>query len=139
MPSGAGNPAVPLVDVAGVNVLKGRRIYSGCCDSLGPRSGHSGYALGDAFRNQFSAAPVIGYHSKFEFEFSNHDEFGSIVNSSVVNYVSGATAQQTSKDLAVEWDGLRHDFANGRLKNAPNAIMAAQLADNNGRHIGYVP
>jgi hypothetical protein len=136
IPAGAHNTAISLVDVATVQTYNGRKVYAGCCDSLGPRG--SGSALGHQYKAAFPNGSFIGYHAKFQVEFSNHKEFGDVVNSSVVNYVSGDSAQKVANDLATEWNNLRDAFANGRLKNRPNAIMAAQLADNNGRHVGYV-
>jgi hypothetical protein len=131
MPSGCRNPALPLVHVNNVQVFQGRKVYSGCCESL--------KTLGNSYIATFPNGSFVGYNAQFEFEFSNHREFGDVVNASVINYVSGDSAKMVAQNLATEWDNLRHDFANGRLKNKPNAIMAAQRADNNRQRVRALP
>jgi hypothetical protein len=133
LPSIGAQPAVPLVDLVSVSVLQGKDIYAGCCDSLGP--GAPAF-FAPAFKAHFQHASFVGYRGQFEFEFANHQEFGAIANASVINYVSGDPAAKVAGDLAIEWDQLRHAFANGRLKNRPNAIMAAHRADNNRQRAG---
>jgi len=127
MPSGCGNPPLALVHENNVEVFRGRKVYSGCCESL--------TSLGNKYIGRFKNGSFVGYTAQFEFEFSNHREFGDVVNASVINYVSGDDAKLVAQNLATEWDNLRHDFANGRLKNKPNAIMAAQIADNNRQRV----
>jgi hypothetical protein len=138
MPSGHGANPLPLVDLQSVHILDGRKIYAGCCDSLGP-AGATFPTLGALYTKQFPNGAFIGYRAQFEFEFSNHSEFGDVVNNSVINYVSGDSANKVAQDLAVEWDNLRHDFSNGRLRNKPNAVMAAHRADNNRQRVDSLP
>jgi hypothetical protein len=133
-----GQTPLALVDVNNVQVLAGTKVYAGCCESLGPIN-HPSPTLGDGFKKLFPRTDFVGYRARFEFEFSNHREFRDVVNTSVINYVSGDSSQKVVQDLKTEWDNLRHDFANGRLKNKPNAIMAAQRAANNWQNVGYLP
>ena len=120
-------------------MFQGRKVYSGCCASL--------VVLGNNYINNYRSGSFVGYNARFEFEFSNHREFGAVVNASVVAYVSGDRPQLVAKNfpqlvaknLAMEWDSLRHAFANGRLKNNQNAIMAAQRADNNRQRVAALP
>ena len=129
MPSGRGTPPLPLVNNA--QMFQGRKVYSGCCESL--------MVLGNNYIQNYRNGSFVGYNAKFEFEFSNHLEFGAVANASVVAYVSGDGPQLVAKNLAMEWDSLRHAFANGKLKNKPNAIMAAQRADNNRQRVAALP
>ena len=133
VPSGSAASTVadiPVITSSNVAVLDGKDIYAGCCHSLSQ--------LGRNFANQCTGN-FVGYSQQFQFETTNHANFRDVVNPSIVAFVSGTAAGMVAKDLSTEWDSLRHDFANGRLRHQPNAIMAAQCADDNSHRIGNLP
>lgn len=133
VPSGprrSGVAEVPVVSGSNVGVLHGKQVYAGCCHSLAQ--------LGQSFAAQRSGE-YVGYSQQFQFETANHQSFRDVVNASVVAYISGDSAQKVKNDIEKEWDNLRHDFMNGRLRHQPNFVMAAQCADDNRQRIGYLP
>jgi hypothetical protein len=121
---------IALVDLSRAHLLDNKRVYAGCCNSLAQ--------LGAVFPSQCSGE-FVGYSAPFWFETNNHEEFRDIVNSSVGAFVRGRSASQVASDLSTEWGNLRHEFANGRLCNRPQAIMAAHFADLNRQGVGARP
>lgn len=130
LPDSASVPDVAVVAASGVHLLDGKKVYAGCCRSL--------TRLGDEFRKQCNGE-FVGYKTPFLFETSNHQHFGEVVNRSVISFVRGDTGGKVAADLAVEWDSLRHDFSNGKLKHRPQASMAAHRADVNRQGVGARP
>jgi len=120
----------PLIDTNNVSVLDGRQVYAGCCHSL--------TQLGQSFVT-ICSGEYVGYSQRFQFETTNHQDFGDVVNTSVMAYVAGDSASKVVTDLANDWDRLRLDFVAGRLRKQPNAIMAAQCADDNRQRVGSLP
>ncbi len=121
----------PLMDTANVHIIKGRKAYGGCCESLS--------GLGMAYAGQFPNGAFIGYRGQFGFEVENHEYFRDVVNHSVVAFVKGDPASKVTADLRTEWENLRDAFAHGNLKHRPNAIMASQRADENRQRVGHLP
>jgi hypothetical protein len=122
--------ATPLVDVSTVAVLKGKKVYAGCCWSL--------KGLGQAHMGA-SGAAFVGYDQEFHFEFANQSYFKDIVNQSVITYVNGASSQRVAADLRTAWTNLESGFSSGFLRNQPNASMAATAAGENAKRVGGLP
>jgi hypothetical protein len=122
--------ATPLVDVSTVAILKGKKVYAGCCSSLqGLGPAHMG-APGGAF---------VGYDQEFHFEFANESYFKDIVNQSVIAYVNGSSSQMVAADLRMAWTNLETGFSSGFLRHQPNASMAATTAGENAKRVGGLP
>jgi hypothetical protein len=128
-PSGA---TVPLVDVASVAVLAGKRVYAGCCHSLAK--------LGAAYAAAFPQGAYIGYNDEFALETENHEAFRDVVNNSVIDFVKDTPHTTVVARLVKAWAGLRDSFAGGGiLQNRPNAYAASQYAESNRQRAGSLP
>jgi hypothetical protein len=124
-------PAIPLVDNTSVSVLRGRKVYAGCCSSLN--------LLGRDYIAQFPQGEFVGYNHEFGFEATNADYFKEVMNQSVSGFVSGDPAATVVTNLQNEWAGLRDKFYKGNLQRKPNAAYASQVADLNRQRIGCKP
>ncbi len=122
--------ATPLVDVSTVSVLKGKRVYAGCCSSL--------QGLGPAHMGA-SGTEFVGYNQQFNFEFANESYFKDIVNQSVIAYVSGSSSHKVAADLRTAWTNLEAGFSSGFLRHQPSASMAATTAGENAKRVGGLP
>ena len=123
--------AVPLIDVNTVDVMKGKRVYAGCCWSL--------QGLGRAHITKSSQSEFVGYDQEFNFEHHNETHFKDVVNRSVISYVNGDSACKVASDLQTEWATLRDRFAHGNLKNSKNLHGAIAAADRNCLRVGSLP
>jgi len=123
--------AVPLVDSSTVSVLKGRKVYAGCCWSLS--------GLGNDYIAKFPQGEFVGYNHEFSFEQRNADYFKEVVNQSVSGFVGGDPVAKVVADLQTEWATLRDRFYAGNLSRRPRAVFAGDRADDNHKRVGGKP
>jgi hypothetical protein len=122
---------IPLVESSKVNVLKGRKVYAGCCWSLN--------GLGNNYIASFPQGEYVGYNHEFVFEGTNASYFKEVVNLSVTSFIGGQTGATIVSDLQTEWSTLRDRFYIGNLKHRPNAVHASKVADLNRQRVGSKP
>jgi hypothetical protein len=123
--------AIPLIDSTTVDLLKGRKVYAGCCWSLN--------GLGKDYLSRFPQGEYVGYDHEFGFEGTNADEFRQVIHQSVVDFVGGDPLTHVVSELKNDWADLRDRFFKGNLKRRPNAVAASQVADLNSQRIGSRP
>lgn len=123
--------SIPLVESSNVRVLKGRKIYAGCCWSLN--------VLGSDYIANFPQGEYIGYKHEFGFEAANAAHFKDVVNLSIKSFVNGRGAATIVTDLQWEWANLRDRFYAGNLQYSPNATMAGGVAELNRSRVGSKP
>jgi hypothetical protein len=123
--------SIPLVDSSKVGVLKGRKVYAGCCWSLD--------RLGNNYIASFPQGEYIGYAQEFGFEGTNAAHFKDVVNFSVRGFVRGMAAAATVTYLQSEWARLRDRLYNGDLQGNPNAVQASKVAELNRLRVGSKP
>jgi hypothetical protein len=135
LPAGNKAATAALVDVATVNVLNGRTVYSACCYALS--------ALGFAFKTAFSGATsppeFVGYQNAFNVHLANESYFRDVVNDSVFDFiVNGRAASTVVTNQQAEWNQLDGKFsAGGTLSSNPDAWVTAANARDNAISVGH--
>jgi len=123
--------SIPLVESNTVSVLKGRKVYAGCCWSLN--------VLGNNYIASFPQGEYVGYNHEFGFEETNAEYFKEVVNLSVSSFIGGKSAAAIVSDLQTEWSILRDRFYSGNLNHKLNAAPASKIADLNRQRVGSKP
>jgi len=123
--------SIPLVDSSKVGVLKGRKVYAGCCWSLN--------VLGNNYIASFPQGEYVGYTHEFGFEGSNALHFRDVVNLSVRSFIRGTAAAATVAYLQSEWARLRDRLFSGDLQGNRNAVQASNVAELNRLRVGSKP
>lgn len=129
--AGAYLQSIPLVESSNVSVLRGKKVYAGCCWSLN--------VLGNDYIANFPQGEYVGYKHEFGFEGANAAQFKDVVNLSIRSFINGRRADETVKDLQSEWSLLRDRFYRGNLQHSPNAYTAGGVAELNRLRAGCRP